>query len=84
MPAVSFAQTTGGERGPAGSAGGVANSPASAAWHQQSRYRPIVRYESRARGYHRRRLTIAGTADAAVNAENQLLDKKLKSICRGC
>jgi hypothetical protein len=22
--------------------------------------------------------------DAAVNAENQLLDRKLKSICRGC
>ncbi|MGY2936980.1 hypothetical protein ACVWZ6_006582 [Bradyrhizobium sp. GM6.1] len=25
-----------------------------------------------------------GSTDAAVNAENRLLDKKLKSICRGC
>ena len=24
------------------------------------------------------------SADATVNAENQLLDKKMKSICRGC
>lgn len=23
-------------------------------------------------------------ADVTVNAENQLLDKKMKSICRGC
>lgn len=26
----------------------------------------------------------ATNADAAVQAENQLLDRKLKSICRGC
>ena len=24
------------------------------------------------------------SADATVNAENQLLDRKMKSICRGC
>jgi hypothetical protein len=25
-----------------------------------------------------------GGPDAAVNAENKLLDRKMKSICRGC
>jgi len=25
-----------------------------------------------------------GSPDAAVNAENKLLDKKMKGICRGC
>jgi hypothetical protein len=79
MPAVSFAQATGGS---AGSAGGVANSPASApgtnslGTAQSSGANAAPGVTTGAGGDR-------GT-DAAVNAENRLLDKKLKSICRGC
>lgn len=82
MPAVSFAQATGGSAGsvggPAGSSGGVANSPApppgtnSLGTAQSSGPGSGVTTGS------------GGAADATVNAENKLLDKKLKSICRGC
>jgi hypothetical protein len=79
MPAVSFAQATGGA---AGSAGGVANSPAAApgtnslgtAQSSGAKGAPGVTTGTGA----------GGGTDAAVNAENRLLDKKLKSICRGC
>ena len=81
MPAVSFAQATGGS---AGSAGGVANSPASApgtnslgtAQSSGANTAPGVTTGA-----------ASGTnpdADATVSAENRLLDKKMKSICRGC
>ncbi|MDH2350795.1 hypothetical protein QCM77_36535 [Bradyrhizobium sp. SSUT18] len=79
MPAVSFAQTTGGS---AGSAGGVANSPApppgtnslGTAQSSGANAAPGVTTGTGA----------GGAADATVNAENRMLDKKLKSICRGC
>lgn len=84
MPAVAFAQTTGGSAGSsggaAGSAGGVANSPApppgtnSLGTAQSSGPGSGVTTGS----------GTGGAADATVNAENRLLDKKLKSICRGC
>ena len=78
MPAVSFAQATGGS---AGSAGGVANSPAPApgtnslgtAQSSGASAPGVTTGTGGGRG-----------TDAAVNAENRLLDKKLKSICRGC
>lgn len=85
MPAVSFAQATGGATGSGGSTGtsggGVANSPASPpgtnslGTAQSSGGSPGVTTGTG---------TGAGGADATVNAENRLLDKKLKSICRGC
>jgi hypothetical protein len=79
MPAVSFAQATG---GPAGSAGGVANSPAPAPGTNSLG-------TAQSSGANASSGTTTGTGaggstDAAVNAENRLLDKKLKSICRGC
>ncbi|MBR0952825.1 hypothetical protein [Bradyrhizobium canariense] len=83
MPAVSFAQATGGATGSGGStgtAGGVANSPApspgtnSLGTAQSSGGSPGVTTGTGP----------GGGSDAAVNAENRLLDKKLKSICRGC
>lgn len=84
MPAVSLAQTTGGSAGSvsgsAGSGGGVANSPApppgtnSLGTAQSSGPGSGVTTGAGA----------GGGTDAAVNAENKLLDKKMKSICRGC
>jgi hypothetical protein len=79
MPAVSFAQGTGGS---AGSSGGVANSPAPAPGTNslgtaQSSGANAARGVTSGTG-------AGGQADAAVSAENRLLDKKIKSICRGC
>ncbi|WP_128920941.1 MULTISPECIES: hypothetical protein [Bradyrhizobium] len=91
MPAVSFAQATGGSAGSTGSSaastggsvgasGGVANAPApppgtnSLGTAQSSGPGSGVTTGS----------GTGGAADATVNAENRMLDKKLKSICRGC
>lgn len=84
MPAVAFAQATGGSAGSTGgstgSTGGVANSPApppgtnSLGTAQSSGPGSGVTTGS----------GTGGAADATVNAENRMLDKKLKSICRGC
>jgi hypothetical protein len=78
MPAVSFAQATGGS---AGSAGGVANSPAPAPGTNSLG-------TAQSSGANAPGVTTGtgggGGTNAAVNAENRLLDKKLKSICRGC
>ena len=80
MPAMSFAQATGGAAGSSGSTGGVANSPApppgtnSLGTAQSSGVSPGGTTGTGA----------GGSADAAVSAENRMLDKKLKSICRGC
>jgi hypothetical protein len=91
MPAVAFAQATGGSAGSTGgaagstagsvgSSGGVANSPApppgtnSLGTAQSSGPGSGVTTGS----------GTGGAADATVNAENRMLDKKLKSICRGC
>lgn len=81
MPAVSFAQGTGGT---AGSSGGVANSPApppgtnslGTAQSSGKNAAPGVTTGT-ASGASR-------DADATVNTENRQLDKKMKSICRGC
>jgi hypothetical protein len=77
MPAVSFAQATGGS---AGSAGGVANSPAPAPGTNSLG----TAQSSGANASSGTTTGAGGSTDAAVNAENRLLDKKLKSICRGC
>ncbi|WP_128926520.1 hypothetical protein [Bradyrhizobium guangxiense] len=84
MPTAAVAQATGGSTGStggaAGSAGGVANSPApppgtnSLGTAQSSGPGSGVTTGTGA----------GGAADATVNAENRMLDKKLKSICRGC
>ena len=80
-PAISFAQTTGGSTG---SAGGVANSATtspgnnSAGTAQSSGANTAPGVTTGA---------ASGTnpdADATVSTENRLLDKKIKSICRGC
>jgi len=87
MPAVSFAQATGGATGSGGSAasgpaGGVANSPSpppgtnslGTAQSSGANAAPGVTTG-----------TASGTsADETVSHENRMLDKKLKSICRGC
>ena len=82
MPAIAFAQAGGGSAGStggaAGSSGGVANSPASPPGTNS-----LGTAQSSGRGGGGGAATGGGT-DAAVNAENKLLDKKLKSICRGC
>lgn len=81
MPAVSFAQGTGGSTG---ATGGVANSPASppgtnslgTAQSSGANTAPGVTTGA-ASGAN-------SDADATVSTENRLLDKKMKSICRGC
>ncbi|MCK1524677.1 MULTISPECIES: hypothetical protein [unclassified Bradyrhizobium] len=77
IPAVSFAQAT----GSTGSTGGVANSPAPAPGTNSLG-------TAQSSGANAPGVTTGtgagGSTDAAVNAENRLLDKKLKSICRGC
>ncbi|MBK3666081.1 hypothetical protein JJE66_33280 [Bradyrhizobium diazoefficiens] len=79
MPAISFAQATGGSTG---STGGVANAPPpgtnslGTAQSSGAKAAPGVTTGA-ASGKN-------PNADATVNAENQLLDKKMKSICRGC
>lgn len=86
MPTLSFAQATGGSAGStgssAGSAGGVANAPApppgtnSLGTAQSSGPNAASGVTTGTGG--------GAEADATVNAENRQLDKKLKSICRGC
>ena len=82
VPAVAFAQATGGSAGStggsAGSAGGVANSPAPPPGTNS-----LGTAQSSGPGVGGGAATGGGT-DAAVAAENRMLDKKLKSICRGC
>jgi|SRR6266567_1244539 len=81
MPAISFAQAAGGS---AGSTGGVANAPApppgtnslGTAQSSGAKTAPGVTTGAASRAN--------SNADATVNAENQLLDKKMKGICRGC
>jgi hypothetical protein len=80
-PALAFAQTTGGSTG---STGGVAKAPApppgtnslGTAQSSGANAAPGVTTGA-ASGPN-------PDADATVNAENKLLDKKMKSICRGC
>lgn len=78
MPVISFAQGT------AGATGSTANAPApppgtnSLGTVQSSGV-------NRAPGVTTGAVSGANRdADVTVNAENQLLDKKMKSICRGC
>lgn len=81
MPAMSFAQGT---AGATGSTGGVANAPApppgtnSLGTAQSSGANAAHGVTTGAASGTNRDI------DAKVNAENQLLDKKMKSICRGC
>ncbi|MBR1091098.1 hypothetical protein JQ621_26880 [Bradyrhizobium manausense] len=81
LPAISFAQSTGGS---SGATAGVANAPApppgtnGLGTAQSSGANTAQGVTTGA---------ASGTnpdADATVSAENKLLDKKLKSICRGC
>ncbi|MFT4120103.1 hypothetical protein [Bradyrhizobium sp.] len=81
MPAISFAQTTGVGTG---STGGVANAPAQAPGTNSLG-------TAQSSGANTAPGVTTGTggganpdADATVNAENRLLDKRMKSICRGC
>ncbi|MBR0845303.1 hypothetical protein JQ607_34380 [Bradyrhizobium liaoningense] len=96
MPAASFAQATGGSAGStggsagatgstagsAGPTGGVANAPApppgtnslGTAQSSGGNAAPGVTTGTGA----------GEAADATVNTENRMLDKKMKSICRGC
>ncbi|RXG91829.1 hypothetical protein [Bradyrhizobium zhanjiangense] len=90
MPATSFAQATGGSAGStggsagstgssAGPTGGVTNSPAPPPGTNS-----LGTAQSSGPGSGATIGTGSGAADATVNAENRLLDKKMKSICRGC
>ena len=83
IPIASLAQSTGGTGGSTGSSGGVANSPApppgtnSLGTAQSSGANAAPGVTTGAGGS-------AAAADATVNAENRQLERKLKSICRGC
>ncbi|WP_370140985.1 MULTISPECIES: hypothetical protein [unclassified Bradyrhizobium] len=91
MPALSFAQTTGGTagssggsvgstRGSVGSTGGFANSPVPPPGTNS-----LGTAQSSGPGSGVTTGTGGGeAADATVNAENRELDRKMKSICRGC
>lgn len=81
MPAISFAQATGGS---AGSTGGVAKAPApppgtnslGTAQSSGANTAPGVTTGAASGS--------SADADATVSTENRQLDKKMKSICRGC
>lgn len=85
MPAASLAQGTGGTTGSTtgattGSTGGVVNAPAPPRGTNSLG-------TAQSSGGNRASGGTSGTgdgADAAVAAENRLLDKKMNSICRGC
>ncbi|RQH09194.1 hypothetical protein EHH60_25925 [Bradyrhizobium sp. RP6] len=91
MPALSFAQTTGGTAGSSGgsvgstggsvgSTGGFANSPVPPPGTNS-----LGTAQSSGPGSGVTTGTGGGeAADATVNAENRELDRKMKSICRGC
>lgn len=87
LPASSFAQTTGGSAGSVGSTGGsvgstsgFANSPV-----PPPGLNSLGTAQSSGPGSGVTTGTGGGeAADAAVNAENKQLDRKIKSICRGC
>ena len=85
MPAVSFAQATGGSAGSTGGSsgsttGGVANSPAPPPGTNS-----LGTAQSSGPGAGVTTGTgTGGATDATVNSENRQLDKKMKSICRGC
>jgi len=84
MPAVSFAQATGGSAGSSGTSsgvsGGVANSPAPPPGTNS-----LGTAQSSGPGAGVTTGTgTGGAADATVNSENRQLDRKMKSICRGC
>ncbi|WP_239624791.1 hypothetical protein [Bradyrhizobium sp. I71] len=91
LPASSFAQTTGGSAGSSGSSvgstggsvgstGGLANSPVPPPGTNS-----LGTAQSSGPGSGVTTGTGGGeAADAAVNAENRQLDRKIKSICRGC
>jgi hypothetical protein len=79
MPAIAFAQATGGTAGSGGSTGGVAGSSSSAPGTNS-----LGTAQSSGLGSGLTTGNVGGSGDAAVNAENRMLDKKLKSICRGC
>ncbi|MBW7971119.1 hypothetical protein [Bradyrhizobium sp. BR 10289] len=81
VPAVSFAQTTGGTSG-SGSSGGVSNSAAPPPGTNSLG-------TAQSSGANTAPGVTTGTAadpstDKTVQTENRMLDKKLKSICRGC
>lgn len=89
-PAISFAQTTGGSTG---STGGVANAPASTGVPNAPAPPPGTNSLGTAQssGANTAPGVTTGAAsrsnadaDATVNTENRQLDKKMKSICRGC
>ena len=84
MPAISFAQSTSGAAGSTGSSGSAANAPAPPRGTNSLG-------TAQSSGGNRAPGVTTGAAsgtnpgvDATVNAENQLLDKRMKSICRGC
>lgn len=84
MPAVSFAQATGGvggsTGGSAGSLGSIANSPAPPPGTNS-----LGTAQSSGPGTGAAMGNgVGGAADATINAENKLLERKVKSICRGC
>lgn len=87
LPASSFAQTTGGSAGSVGSTGGsvgstsgFANSPV-----PPPGLNSLGTAQSSGPGSGVTTGTGGGeAADAAVDAENKQLDRKIKSICRGC
>src|SRR5262249_47527421 len=81
MPAVAFAQAGGGTAGSSGSTSGVANSPApppgtNSLGTAQSSGANMAPGMTTGTG--------SGSTDETVQTENRMLDRKLKSICRGC
>ncbi|WP_433995530.1 hypothetical protein [Bradyrhizobium manausense] len=80
-PAISFAQTTGGATG---STGGVAHAPAPARGTNSAGTAQSSGANTAAGTTTGAALGTNPDADAAVSAENRLLDKKMKGICRGC
>lgn len=93
MPALSFAQATGGSAGSTGSSAGSAGSSAGSAGGVTNSPAPPPGTNSlgtaQSSGANAAPGVTTGTgagaeADATVNAENRQLDKKMKSICRGC
>ncbi|MBR0957661.1 hypothetical protein [Bradyrhizobium japonicum] len=91
MPAVSFAQATGGSAGSSGSS--VGSTGGSAGSTGSVRNSPVPPPGTNSLGTAQSSgpgsgvttgTGIGAEADATVNTENRQLDRKMKSICRGC
>lgn len=83
-PAISLARNSGGTSGSTGAANSPGTNSAGTAQSSGANTAPgVTTGSARALGTGTAPTTTAGS-DAAINAENKTIERKLHSICRGC